>query len=495
MAEEWTPERLADRIFDLRLLDTRQLEGVWTEFGTRNVSCEDFQNCLLRKELLTNFQLGKVLQGDRQGYFYGRYRVLYIAGAGTFARVFRSVNLDTGQVVALKVLRKRYRDKPEQVDLFLREARMGLRLRHENIVRVFEVSDDVRTPYFVMEFVEGQTLRELMKMRKKLDVATSLDFAIHIVTGLDHARKRGITHRDMKLSNVLITSSAVAKLVDFGLATISEANDDLLTASPNARSIDYVALERGTGVSKTDHRSDIYFAGAMLYNMLSGVAPLTDTKDRLIRMSISRFQEIKALNKVEPDAPIGLVSVVVRAMTLNPDNRYQEAEEMLAELKRAKIILEKGEDDAPVPQQSSAPEKTGPKTVDQEGKGRTVMCVESGSEMQNLLRDQLKKRGYRVLITSDPSRAIQRFEDEARVADCAIFSTQSLGPKAVAAFNRLGESEITENIPAILLVDKRQRALIKAAETSDHRVLLPMPLKIKQLRSKLLKLLSAKAKT
>jgi len=493
--EEWTPDSLADRIFDLRLLDTRQLESVWTEFGTRNISCEDFQNCLLRKELLTNFQLGKVLNGDRQGYFYGKYRVLYIAGTGTFARVFRCVHLDTGQVVALKVLRKRYRDKPEQVDLFLREARMGLRLRHENIVRVYEVSDDIRTPYFVMEFVEGQTLRDLLRMRKKLDVATSLNFAMHVVSGLDHARKRGITHRDLKLSNVLVTSSAIAKLVDFGLATISEASDDLLTAAPNARSIDYVALERGTGVNKNDHRSDLYFAGCMLYNMLSGVAPLLETKDRLIRMSISRFQEITALNKVERDAPMGLVSVVNRAMTLNPDNRYQEPDEMLAELKRAKVVLEKGEDDAPLPDKSADTKKPGPKIVDQEGKGRTVMCVESASEMQNLLRDQLKKRGYRVLITSDPSRAIQRLEDEVRVADCVIFSTQAIGAKAVAAFNRLGESEYTANIPAILLVDKRQRAFIDAATTSDHRVLLPMPLKIKQLRSKLLKLLSATAKT
>jgi serine/threonine-protein kinase len=96
-----------------------------------------------------------------------------------------------------------------------------------------------------------------------------------------------------------------------------------------------------------------------------------------------------------------------------------------------------------------------------------------------------------VLITNDPARAIQRFEDEIRVADCAIFSAQDLGDQAVAAFNRLGASEQTSSTPAILLVDSRHKGLIEAAQTAEHRVLLPMPLKIKELRAALSKLLSA----
>ncbi len=492
--KELTADDISQRIFDLRLLDSRELDAVWTEFGTRDVSYEEFKDCLLRKELLTNFQLDKVERGHRQGYFYGRYRALYIAGVGTFARVFRSVHRDKGGVVAVKVLRKRYRDNAEQVELFLREARMGLRLRHPNIVRVHEVSDDIKEPYFVMEFVEGQTLRELMRTRKKLDVETSLKLITDVVSGLDHASKVGITHRDMKLSNVLVTSKGEAKLVDFGLATIAETGGDKISASPNARSIDYVALERGTGVRKNDPRSDIYFAGCMFYNMLSGVGPLQETKDRLIRMSISRFQSFEPIGKLEPDLPIGIGSIINKAMTLNPEERYQEPAIMLADLKRARVILDKGEDEAPAEGPASA--ETGPAPTDpEEGIGRTLLFVESNSEVQNVLREHLKKRGYRVLITSDAARAVQRVEDEARLADCVIFSTQDLGGTAVAAFNRLGDSETASQVPAILLVDKRQKRLADAAQTNEHRVLLSMPLKMKELRRTLLKLFSQKGKS
>jgi serine/threonine-protein kinase len=488
---EWTAEDLSQRIFDLRLLDNRQLESVWAEMGSRTVTCEEFSNRLLNKELLTNFQLEKVLKGDREGYFYGGYRALYMVGAGTFARVFRAVHKGNNCVVAVKVLRKRHRGDEHQVDLFLREARMAERLKHPNIVRVTDVSSDLRVPYMVMEFVEGPTLRDFVKMRKKLEVPTALALMTDIVSGLDYAIKQGVTHRDMKLSNVLVASSGKAKLVDFGLATIAEADDKLLIAAPNARSIDYVALERGTGVKKNDHRSDIYFAGCMFYHMLTGVAPLLETRDRLQRMNVSRFGEVKSISSIDADLPVPIVSVVNHAMCLDPQARYQEPSDMLADLKRTKLVLEKGEDRAEATsgqRESSDAEQIAPS--DMEGLGRTILVVESSVEMQNVLREQLKKRGYKVLITNDPARAIQRFEDEIRVADCAVFSAQDLGDRAVAAFNRLGESDATSSTPAVLLVDSRHKDLMASARTDEHRVLLEMPLKIKELRAALAKLLA-----
>ncbi len=485
---------LSDRILDLGLLDARQLDSVWAQIGSRDVSADEFAHQLLSKQLLTNFQLDKVIKGDREGYFYGKYRVLYISGAGTFARVYRSVHMSDDRVVALKVLRRRYRNEPEQVELFLREARMGLRLKHPNIVQVHEVSNDIRAPYMVMEFVEGQTLREFLRMRKMLDVSTSLSLITDVVNGLDHARKRGITHRDMKLSNVLITSLGQAKLVDFGLATISEENDKLLTAAPNARSIDYVALERGTNVRKNDHRSDIYFAGCIFYHMLTGVAPLLETRDRLHRMNISRFQEIKPIGHVNPEVPIGIQTIVGKAMTLKPTDRYQEPEEMLLDLKRARIVLDKGEEPSEEPKSRQAPSSTEQPAADSlEGFGKTVMFVESNLELQNVFREQLKKRGYRVLIVSDPVRAIQRIEDDIRLAHCAVFSTQELGMDAVTAFNKLGEMENTRDIPAILLIDRRWSSLVESAQVGDHRILLSMPLQIKVLGERLSELLGASA--
>lgn len=486
---ELNPETLAERIFDLGLLDSRQLESVWTDFGTRHVSLEQFSQALLSKELLTNFQLDKVAKGDREGYFYGAYRVMYISGAGTFARVFRAMHRETGQVAAVKVLRRRYRSEPEQVELFLREARMGERLRHPNVVRVYDVSSDIRAPYMVMEFVEGQTLREFLKMRHKLDIATSLSLITDITAGLDHSRKRGITHRDMKLSNVLITANGQAKLVDFGLATISEQNDKLLTAAPNARSIDYVALERGTNVRKNDHRSDIYFAGCIFYHMLTGVAPLIETRDRLMRMNVSRFQQIKPISQLDPTIPMGIQAILGKAMALNPLERYQEPEEMLVELKRAKIILDRGEDAEAAAEEAAS--NAEPTTGLLEGQGKTVLLVESNKEMQDMLRELLKKRGYRVLIISDPDRAVQRFEDDIRLADCAVFSAQDIGAGSVDAFNKLAAAEATCDTPSILLVDSRQASLIKAAKIDDRHILMALPLKVRQLRHKLAQLMAA----
>jgi len=485
---KWNAEDLSQRIFDLRLLDQRQLESVWGEIGTREVELEVFTNRLLNKSLLTNFQLDKVIKGDREGFFYGNYRVLYMVGAGTFARVFRAVHTKTQKVVAIKVLRRRYRNEPEQVGLFLREAHMGEKLVHPNIVRIFDVSDDVRAPYMVMEFVEGQTLREFLRVRKILDVATSVNLMIDIASGLDYARKLGITHRDMKLSNVMVASSGKAKLVDFGLATMSEASDDKLLAAPNARSIDYVALERGTGVKKNDHRSDIYFAGCVFYHMMTGVAPLLETRDRLVRMNVTRFNEIKPPNDIVPDLPVPVVSVLNHAMCFRPENRYQEPEQLLADLKRLKFVMDKGETpDAEA--EAAASGKSSAVVQGSEGLGKTLLVVESNVESQNLLREQLKARGYRVLITNDPKRAIERFENEIRTADCAVFSAQDLGLRAVAAFNHLGETDTTQDIPAVLLIDKRQKELVDAARTDDHRVLLPMPLKIKNLLQALTQLL------
>lgn len=486
---KWNAEDLSQRIFDLRLLDQRQLENVWGELGSREISVEDFSNRLLNKGLLTNFQLDKVLKGDREGFFYGNYRVLYMVGSGTFARVFRSVHTKTKKVVALKVLRRRYRTEPDQVDLFLREAHMGEKLVHPNIVRIFDVSDNIQAPYMVMEFVEGQTLREFLKVRKRLDVPTSVNLMIDVASALDYARKIGITHRDMKLSNVMVASNGKAKLVDFGLATMSEASDDKLLAAPNARSIDYVALERGTNVRKNDHRSDIYFAGCVFYHMMTGVAPLVETRDRLVRMSVSRFGEIKPANEIVPDIPIPVLTVLNHALCFKPEERYQEPEVLLADLKRVKFVMDKGEaETADAGAEGKRVEKV---RIDDEaeGLGKTVLVVESNHEAQNLLREQLKKRGYRVLITNDPARALQRFEDEIRTAHCAIFSAQDLGMRAVEAFNHLGEGQTTSDIPAVLLVDKREKELTKAAKPDDHRLLLPMPLKIKSLREALIKLL------
>jgi serine/threonine-protein kinase len=316
-----------------------------------------------------------------------------------------------------------------------------------------------------------------------------------VVSGLAYAAEKGITHRDLKMSNVLITSTGRARLVDFGLAAARGTTDEELADSPNARAIDYAALERGTGVRKDDPRSDIYFAGCILYNMLTGTPPLFETRDRIKRLSVTRFHDVKPIADFDLEVPHYLINIVSKAMDLNPENRFQNPTEMVLELKLAAERIKRGDEGAAA-EVTGLPHNNVPKEGDGkgsslsaalEGASRTVMIVESNMEMQDALRERLKRRGYRVLVISDPERALNRFEDE-KVADAVVFCTSELGRGALEAFNRFGENERTKSIPAILLADQRQRFIIEDARLAEHRVLMAMPLKVRELRQKLIQL-------
>jgi eukaryotic-like serine/threonine-protein kinase len=504
-------EKFAQRVFEVGLIDNRQLDSVWAELGTREVPLDVITSAMVRRELITNFQVDRILRGERIGYFYGKYKVLYLIGAGTFARVYRAVHTETGRVVAVKVLRKRHRENPVEYEQFLREGRMGSELRHVNIVPIYEVNGDPRAPYMVMEFVEGQTLREMIKIRKKLDVKTSLRIISDVVSALAYASEKGITHRDLKLSNVLISSSGRAKLVDFGLAAAARDNDADLADCPNARAIDYAALERGTGVRKDDVRSDLFFVGCILYHILSGHAPLSDSKDRLQRLNVSRFREIPSLNSVEPGLPHFVVAIVNRAIEVDPTKRYQSAVEFLREVQSAQQRLQLMEAELAAGNVSPAgvdknaggsaaiepsggafgatlnPERAPDEPL--EGESRTLLVVEASAALQDVFRDRLKKRGYRVLIISDPDRAVARLESDPSVADCLIFSASELEEQAVAAFNRLGEENTTASVPAILVLDQKQAALAADAKELAHRIVLVGP-KMGELRAALVRLIN-----
>ncbi|MEZ6087122.1 MAG: protein kinase [Pirellulaceae bacterium] len=487
---DFTPEQLASRIVDLGLAPMAEVEAARSDLGTGEQSTEAFVRILHGKGLLTNLQLDKLRKGERSGYFYGKYKVLYLIGAGTFARVYRASHRETNQVVAVKVLRKRYRDEVAELEQFLREGRMGLRLRHPNIVSIYEVDPNVMNPFMVMEFVEGETLRDLVRIRGKLEPETALSLCSDIAAALSYAATLGISHRDLKMSNVLISSEGRAKLVDFGLAALADReNPEKVADCPNARAIDYAALERGTNVRKDDPRSDIYFAGAMLYTMLSGVPPLSETRDRMKRLNVGRFHEIKSLGSIDPTIPVPAIQVVAKSLEFDPDKRLQTASALQAECKLAIERIKQIKQGGPA-EGTSASDNELPTT---EGDGRVVMLVESKAALQDVVRDRLKKRGYRVLVIADPARALGRFvPGEDPPADCVIFSASEMGSLALEAFNRFAIDDHTSELPAILLADQAQQNLIKFAKLAPHRVLMSMPLKVLELRTTLQRLLAGR---
>ncbi len=491
-------EQIAERAFDLNLLDDRQLQEVWSSLGSRNVSGEELVQLLLRRELLTNYQLERLLKGERSGYFYGDYKVLYRVATGSFARVYRAVHKDTGKVVALKVLRRRHSDKMEQTDQFYREGQMGRTLRHPNIVPIFDVFSEGMTHYLVMEFIEGQNLREFVKARGKIDAAEAVQLMIDVTAGLNYAFDRGISHRDIKMTNILVSSRGQAKLVDFGLAAADErATDETITEAENPRTIDYAGLERATGVHKDDLRSDIYFLGCIFYHMLTGRPALQETKDRIQRLARTRFEEVVPMQRLEPNLPKPVIAIVRKAMELEPERRYQTPGQMHMELKMAAQRMQVGSRAGVAVGGATDVNRDGAEH-DQIASGvlapseqRVLMFVESNPKMQDIFRDGLKRSGYRVLLISDPERALARFNGDEKVADLVVFSTGHLGQAALEAFNAFGERPATQRIPAVLLLGHKQESWKAEAQLDQHRVVLSMPLKLKEFRATLGKLLPA----
>ena len=476
--KQLSAEEFAQRVVRVQLLTQTQVQKIWAEFGTREVQLEQFQQLLLGRDLLTNFQVDKLVRGQKTGYYYGDYRVLYLVGAGTFARVFRAVHKGTGEVVAVKLLRQRHCKDLRLVEQFCREGEMGRSLRHPNIVPIYEVGSHENHHYLVLEFIEGRNLRDFLKVRKKFDPLQATELAADMAAGLGYAFERGIAHRDLKLSNVLVSARGNAKLVDFGLAAMDDSiSDEALINAPNPRTIDYAGLERATNVRRGDLRSDVYFLGCMYYHMLTGVAPLTETRDRMQRLSRKRFDRVEPIQKIEPSLPVIITAIVNRSMDLDPDQRYQSPVDMVADLKSAMRRLKDG----------SAQDAT---LGDAGHKVRTVMVVESDVEIQDVFRDRLKHCGYRVLVIGDPRRALGRFQDSAEAAQCVIFSTDRLAEAAVEAYRQFGADPLTEAVPALLLLARKHLDWKDDIEETPHRKVVPMPIRFRKIETLLGQLLA-----
>jgi len=483
-----SPDLLIQRMSDAGLLDARQIESLRADIGTHELGLDAFKGILLRKELVTNYQLDRLEKGEKGGYFYGDYKVLYLVGTGTFARVYRAVHKLTGRIVCVKTLRKRFRDDKAMCEQFLREGKIGVQLRHPCIVPIYEVMEQP-SPALVMEFVEGSNLREFQRMRKKLMPLESLRLTVDILSGLVYAFQQNMTHRDLKMSNVLVTSRGRAKLVDFGLAGV-QSNNPTGSEETNPRTIDYAALERASNCKNNDPRSDLFFVGAMLYNMIAGTSPIGDQKDRISRLSSGRFSNIKPIQHLEPNVPGRLAAFIMRSLELSPDKRYGSAQEMHDDARRILVRLEAGDmSDGDATETPANLPKALKLPTDHEGANKTIMIVESKIEMQDVLRDRLKKYGYRVLIFSDPQRAIKRFvDDDRQPADCVMFCAEHLGDDALDSFNEMANLPATKDVPAILFANGQQTGLIKEAQLATHRKLLTTPLKVRELRDALVQL-------
>jgi serine/threonine-protein kinase len=492
MADIKTSEQLAQRALDVNVLDDAQLQTVWSELGSTTAPLVAFQQVLLRRGLLTQYQLERLMRTDsRAGFFYGDYKVLYFVGAGTFARVFRAVHKTTGTMYAVKVLRnslsdprgtnpKTNRSNRPVIELFRREGEIGSKLKHPNIVEIHEVYSHALTHYIVMEFVEGRNLREFYRAKRRFDPLEAAHIMEGVMAGLKYALEQGITHRDLKMSNVLLSSAGEPKLVDFGLAGLQGAEEEVAEGM-SRRTVLYAGLERATGCKMDDPKSDIFFAGTIFYQMLSGAPALAEARDRAQQAGKALYRDIRPILDLVPKLPLPLTLVVNKALEFDPERRYQTPGDMLVDLKLAIKRIKAAKEGGRAPEA----ELHSQEGLDEQGQPRKLMIVENDVKMQDMLRDLFKKNGYRVLVLSDPERALSRFMDDYHAADAILFTTSSSGRAALEMFNRFGQENATRDLPAVLLLDQVHSDWDQEAKLAEHRAIAKMPLKMRELRETL----------
>jgi tRNA A-37 threonylcarbamoyl transferase component Bud32/CheY-like chemotaxis protein len=454
------------------LVTEAQLDEVWNELGGKGGDADKFLYVLERKGYITPWQTSKVLKGDTEGYILGGYKVLYKIQSGSFGRVFRAQDVSSGRVVAIKVLRRRWSEDQQRIDLFLREGRVGMALHHPNIVEVLNVNVERATGqyYLVMEFIEGGNLREILALNsdKKLAPLKAVRITEDCASALAYAYAQGVTHRDMKLTNILISSQGVAKLVDFGLARIYSklAGTD---EEKVERTVDYAGLERATGVKSGDVRSDIYFLGCVLYEMLAGRPPLDMSRDKHQRMQKHRFDSAKPLTRADVDAPPSVFHLVETMTELDPTRRYQTPAQLLDAVKAVRRELESKE-------KGGAAAKGGPKSV---------FVVESDLKLQDALREKLKEIGYKVFIAADPIRALDRFRQQP--FEGLVVDARTTGEEGLLVLDQIATEADRQSLPcgAILLLDEEQADLARRVKPRPTVAVLAGRITLKKLTTKL----------
>ncbi len=267
-----------------------------------------------------------------------RYELGEVIGYGGMAEVHRARDIRLGREVAIKVLRRDFaRDATFQVR-FRREAQASASLNHPAIVAVFDTGEDSGPngpmPFIVMEYVEGQTLRDILKADGPLPTARAIAVCADICSALDFSHRNGIVHRDVKPGNVMISPNGAVKVMDFGIArAVSDSSATMTSTAAVIGTAQYLSPEQARGES-VDARSDVYSCGCLMYELITGSPPFTGDSPVAVAYQHVREDPIPP-STLNPSIPPALDAIVLKAMAKNPANRYQSAAEMRADLVRA----------------------------------------------------------------------------------------------------------------------------------------------------------------
>ena len=258
-----------------------------------------------------------------------RYEVIKSIGEGGMANVYLAYDTILDRRVAIKVLRGDLSNDEKFVRRFQREALSASSLSHPNIVEMYDVGEDNGIYYIVMEYIEGVTLKQLIKKRGALTLSEAIDIMLQITDGISQAHDSYIIHRDLKPQNIMIKEDGTIKITDFGIAMA--LNSTQLTQTNSVMgSVHYLPPEQASGKGSTI-RSDIYSMGILFYEILTGSLPFKG--DNAVEIALKQMRdEIPSVRKKNPAIPQSVENVIIKATAKNPKNRYSDAKEMHADL-------------------------------------------------------------------------------------------------------------------------------------------------------------------
>ena len=324
-----TNDELLDLVRKSGVLDEKRLDAYLAKVASSNAIPPEpgkFAGLMVRDGVLTHFQAEQFCQGKWRRFTIGRYKVLERLGAGGMGSVYLCEHKLMRRRVAVKVLPTAKADDPASLERFYREARAVAALDHPNIVRAYDIDQDDKLHFLVMEFVDGANFQEIVKRSGPLDVTRAAHYIRQAALGIQHAHETaGLVHRDIKPGNILVDRNGIVKILDMGLARFFHDTDDILTKKYDENVLgtaDYLAPEQALDSHGVDIRADIYSLGATFYFILTGRPPFSEgtVAQKLIW---HQTRQPKSVRSLRPDVPAEMAAVLEKAMSKDPAQRYQ----------------------------------------------------------------------------------------------------------------------------------------------------------------------------
>ena len=335
-------EQPADSFWDLLrqsgLVPDEQVRALEAELGGAGAKLQSSSAVadeLTRRGVLTEWQADNLKRGKTRGFHLGPYRILRPLGQGGMSKVFLAEHEMMHRRCAIKILPNKYQEDSELLGRFHLEAEAIAKLDHPHIVRAYDFNKDVRygkdIHYLVMEYIDGQDLRQMVEQHGPLDYRQAADFIRQAAEGLAHAHTAGLVHRDVKPANLLVDRNGVLKILDLGLARFTFEGEQAWQTSEGEQSAvgtaDYVAPEQVMDSRSVTGRADIYSLGLTFYFLLTGRRPFPKSTLPELLMA-HKMERPEPIGKLRPDVPTDLVDIIERMTAKQPFMRFQSAKDV-----------------------------------------------------------------------------------------------------------------------------------------------------------------------